>query len=148
MRAKLLSTAIASWAMASWASAVPAAPAPERIPFMKGLTTVRVATSPVGDYETLRTVTDVSDKGYRIVTTGESPADSGEGLIPVDIARNVRAVDQLHSRNMRLAWHTSDRENMTGNAPGLSCDLFTELHNAGKAELTYLYISAIAGFAM
>jgi OmpA-OmpF porin, OOP family len=119
-----------------------------RIPFVKGLTIVRVATSPVGDYETLRTVEDVSDKGYRIVTSGESPADSGEGLIPVKVVRNVRAVDQLHSRNVRIAWHTSDRENITGNVPGISCDIFADLRGTGKAEITYLGVGAVAGIAM
>jgi outer membrane protein OmpA-like peptidoglycan-associated protein len=149
MRAKLLPLAVA-WAIASgsiapWGSVEAAAP--ERIPFVKGLTTVRIATSPVGDYETLRTVTDVSDQGYRIVTTGESPADDGDGLIPVDLARNVRAIDQLHSRNVRIAWHTSDRENMTGNVPGVSCDIFTELRATGKAELTYVDVAALVGIA-
>jgi outer membrane protein OmpA-like peptidoglycan-associated protein len=146
MRVKLQLAAVVSWALASWGAQ--AAAAPERIPFVKGLTTMRIAISPVGDYETLRTVTDVSDKGYRIVTTGESPADSGEGLVPVDLARSVRAIDQLHSRNMGIAWHTSDRENMTGNVPGVSCDIFAELHSAGKAELTYLDVTALAGIAM
>jgi len=152
---KLHRAATISWAFASWAvvsSAVAPlrsaeAAAPERIPFMKGLTSVRIATSSVGDYETLRTVTDVSDKGYRIVTTGESPADDGDGLIPVDLARSVRAIDQLHSRNVRIAWHTSDRENMTGNVPGISCDIFTELQGTGKAELTYIDVAALAGIA-
>ena len=155
MRPKLQRSAIASCAVVSWTfvSSVIApwcsaeAAAPERIPFMKGLTTVRIATSPVGDYETLRTVTDVSDKGYRIVTTGESPADDGDGLIPIDLARSVRAIDQLHSRNVRIAWHTSDRENMTGNVPGISCDIFTELHGTGKAELTYIDVAALVGMA-
>jgi outer membrane protein OmpA-like peptidoglycan-associated protein len=118
-----------------------------RIPFVKGLTTVRVATSPVGDYETLRTVEEISDKGYRIVTSGEAPADSGEGLIPVTVVRNVRAVDQLHSRNVRIAWHSSDRESISGNVPGVSCDLFNELRANGKAELTYVNVTALAGIA-
>lgn len=117
-----------------------------RVPFVKGLTTVRAATSPVGDYETLRTVTDISDKSYRIVTSGEAPADSGEGLVPVTVARRVRATDQLHSRNVRIAWHSDDRESMTGNTPGISCDVFTELRTAGKSQITLLDLSIVGGF--
>src|SRR5262245_58776567 len=135
-------------ALAAAAAPNPAVPAatPERIPFMKGLTTVRIGTSPVGDYETLRTVSDLSAKGFQIVTSGEAPADDGDGLIPVTVTRNVRAVDQLHSRNVRIAWHSSDRPNMSGNTPGISCDVFSELKTAGKAEITLLSVIPNFGF--
>lgn len=110
---------------------------PIRIPFMDGLTTVRVSTSKVGDYETLRVVSGITATGYTTTTSGEAPADDGDGLIDVRVKRRVRMQDQLHSRNMRLAWHSTDRESMTGNVPGLSCDLFSELATQGKATLTY-----------
>jgi outer membrane protein OmpA-like peptidoglycan-associated protein len=117
-----------------------------RIPFVKGLTTVAVANSPVGDYETLRTITEINPKSYTLRRVGEAPADSGEGLIPIDLKRRVRAQDQLHSRNVRIEWHSSDRESMTGNAPGISCDLFQELRTQGQAQLTYISIG-LAGIA-
>lgn len=120
--------------------------APVRIPFVKGLTTVAVANSPVGDYETLRTITEINPKSYTMHRIGEAPADSGEGLIPIDLKRRVRAQDQLHSRNVRLEWHSTDRESMTGNVPGISCDVFQELRTKGTAQLTYISIGAVAGF--
>ena len=115
-------------------------PAPEamRIPFVEGLTTVRISASPAGDYETLRTVTNISDRGFTLQTVGKAPADSGGGLIDVDMKRRVRALDQLHSRNLRLIWHTDDRETLTGNVPGISCDLFQELRTRGQATLSMM----------
>lgn len=118
---------------------------PVRIPFVKGLTTVAVSNSPVGDYETLRTISDITGSGYTLHRVGEAPADSGEGLIPIDLKRRVRAKDQLHSRDVRIEWHSSDRESLTGNVPGISCDLFQELRSKGKAELTYVAIGTVDG---
>jgi outer membrane protein OmpA-like peptidoglycan-associated protein len=140
--------ALFALAMLATCGLAAASEVPVRVPFVKGLTTVRIATSSVGDYETLRTVTGVSGEGYSILTSGEAPADSGEGLIPVSVERKVRATDQLHSRNVRIAWHSSDREGMTGNTPGISCDVFGDLHSRGKAEITYLDVSALAGIAV
>lgn len=124
-----------------------AADAPS-IPFAPGLTVVSVVTGPTGDYEAVRTVAAVTDKGYRLTTSGEVPADDGNGFISLSHVRNVRTADQLHSRNVRLTWHSSDRENMTGNVPGISCDVFSELHRTGKSQLTYLNVTAMAGFAI
>lgn len=109
-----------------------------RIPFIEGLTTVRVGSSPVGDYETLRTVANITDGGFTLQTVGKAPSDSGEGLIDVKLKRRVRAQDQLHSRVLRLIWHSDDRESMTGNVPGISCDLFRELRSRNRASLGML----------
>src|SRR6185295_3847486 len=90
----------------------------------------------------------LTDKGYRLVTSGEVPADDGDGFISLSHVRNVRAADQLRSRNVRLTWHSSDRENMSGNVPGISCEVFGELRSTGKSQITYLYVTAMVGIAL
>src|SRR5262245_19805874 len=105
-------------ALSTTSLAAPSDSAPPRVPFVNGMTTVRTATSPVGDYETLRVWRDITATGYRTETSGEAPADDGDGLIDVKLNRRVRLQDQLHSRNVRIAWHSDDRESMTGNVPG------------------------------
>jgi outer membrane protein OmpA-like peptidoglycan-associated protein len=128
-------------------TALMAAPA-ERVPFVPGLTVISVVSAPIGDYEVLRTLDSVNAKGYRLVTTGDVPADDDTSFIPLSLARRVRAADQLHSRNVRLTWHSSDRENMSGNVPGLSCDVIAELRSTGKSQITYLYVVPVAGIAI
>jgi outer membrane protein OmpA-like peptidoglycan-associated protein len=125
-----------------------AAAALTQIPFVEGLTSVQVATSDRGDYETLRVIRSITDKSYAVVITGEVPADDDAGFITASVPRRVRFTDQLHSRKLRLAWHTMDRESMTGNVPGISCDIFHELRNSGFSDISFLEMVGAAGFPM
>jgi len=49
---------------------------------------------------------------------------------------------------VRLTWHSSDRENMSGNVPGLSCDVIAELRSTGKSQITYFLVMPVAGMAI
>lgn len=136
---------VAALLLASGASAADETP---RIPFVVGLTTVSVTTSKLGDHENLRVIDAIRDTSYRVVVTGEVPLDSGDGFMDADIPRVVRFADQVHSRNVRVAWHTMDRESMTGNVPGISCDIFQDLRRFGDAELAFLDLTMAAMFPM
>jgi len=137
---------LATTLLATSAVALETDPPVARIPFVNGLTTIAVSNSKVGDYETLRTIKNITGTGYTLHRIGEAPADSGEGLIPIDLKRRVRGQDQLHSRDVRIEWHSSDRESMTGNVPGISCDVFQELRGKGQADLSYVVIGGVGGF--
>jgi outer membrane protein OmpA-like peptidoglycan-associated protein len=124
--------------LGSWACVVSAAAPQPRIPFVEGLSSVRIGTSKVGDFETLRTVEQITERGYTLRTVGKAPADAGDFLTDVDSKRRVRANDQMSSRRLRYQWHSSDRETMTGNVPGISCALFQELRTRGEAAIEFM----------
>lgn len=134
MRALLV--ACGSWA-AGVASAAPAT-VPPRIPFVEGLTTVRIGTSEIGDFETLRSIVQITDRSYTLRTVGKAPADAGAFFTDVDFKRRVRANDQMNSRRLRYQWHSTDRETKTGNSPGMSCLVFNELTTRGSAPIEFM----------
>jgi outer membrane protein OmpA-like peptidoglycan-associated protein len=132
------------------ANAAPAADdavARVQIPFMVGLNTVRAVASDAGDYEILRVIDAIDPAGYRIVASGEVPADDGNGLLDVRIVRAVRAEDQLASRKMRVYFHTGDAEKFPGTVPGFSAAVVNDLRKTGKAPFTYLDVSMMFGMA-
>jgi outer membrane protein OmpA-like peptidoglycan-associated protein len=138
--------AILATAALMCAHSAPAVEAEPRIPFVEGLTTVSVSTSPIGDHENLRVISSIKDTSYRVVVSGDVPVESDDGFMDANVPRVVRFKDQLHSRNMRVAWHTWDRESMAGNVPGISCDVFHELRRLGAADLALLDLVVTAGF--
>lgn len=121
---------------------------PPRVPFMVGLTTVRAISDPRGDYESLRVVDTITASGYRIVLSGEAPADDGSGTSEVSVARRVRAEDQRSARRMRILFHTGDAEQFSGTVPGFSADMVTDLRKTGQTRITFLEIGALFGMTM
>jgi outer membrane protein OmpA-like peptidoglycan-associated protein len=119
-----------------------------RIPFVVGLSTVRAVTTPQGDYETVREIEAIDANGYRIVTSGEVPADNGSGTIEVSVVRTVRAADQLASRRMRTYFHSGDAQTFSGTVPGVSAAVVNDLRKTGKAQITYLDVGALFGMTI
>lgn len=134
-------------AMASAATAPAHGEAPPRIPFVVGLSTVRAATTPEGDYETLRVIEAIDANGYRIMASGEVPADDGSGMIEVRIPRRVRAEDQLGARKMRTFFHTADAQTLPGTVPGFSAAVVNDLRKTGQARFTFLDVGVMFGMA-
>lgn len=116
-----------------------------QIPFVVGLSTVRAATTPRGDYEMVRTIDAIDPNGYRIVASGEVPTDDGSGVIDVRIVRIVSTEDQLHSRRMRVYFHTGDEQKFPGTVPGFSAAVLQELRKTDHASFTYEDVSMLFG---
>jgi outer membrane protein OmpA-like peptidoglycan-associated protein len=130
-------------------AAAPTGSAPvARIPFVVGLSTVRAVSTPEGDYETLRVIESIDATGYRMVASGEAPADDGSGPLEVRITRAVRATDELHARKIRNYFHTGDAETFSGTVPGVSAAVINDLRTGGKAQLTYLDVGPVFGMSM
>jgi len=63
---------------------------------------------PAGDYESLRVITSIDPKGYRIIVSGEAPSDDGHELVRVSVGRRVLAADQAGSLRMRSYFRDDD----------------------------------------
>jgi outer membrane protein OmpA-like peptidoglycan-associated protein len=118
-----------------------------RIPFVVGLSTVRVVASEAGDYEMLRLIDSIDANSHRVVLSGEAPADDGTGLLEVRIVRVVRAEDQRASRKMRVYFHTGDAQVFPGTVPGFSAAVMNDLRKTGQAHFTYVDVSMMFGMA-
>ncbi len=118
---------------------------PVKIPFVVGLSTVRATTTPRGDYEMVRTIDAIDSNGYRIVASGEVPADDGGAAIDVRIARTVSNEDQLRAARMRVYFHTGDVERFPGTVPGFSTAMLTDLRSTDRASFTYEDVSVLFG---
>jgi outer membrane protein OmpA-like peptidoglycan-associated protein len=119
-----------------------------QIPFVVGLTIVRATSEPRGDYETLRVIDDIGANGYRVVFSGEVPADDDSGLMDIRIVRTVSATDQLSARKMRVYHHSGDMERFPGTVPGFSAAMLNDLRNLGKASFTYQRVNVVFGMSM
>jgi outer membrane protein OmpA-like peptidoglycan-associated protein len=118
---------------------------PARIPFVEGLTIVRAVSTPTAEYESIRTIRSVSDRGYLLNTASEVLDDFGT-MRELSITREVLAADQRDARKMRLYFHTNDRESFPGTTPGISRAVLLDLKTKGSAELTFLDVgSAFTG---
>jgi outer membrane protein OmpA-like peptidoglycan-associated protein len=93
---------------------------------------------PAGDYESLRVITSIDPKGYRIVASAEVPSDDGRELVKVSVNRRVLAADQAGSRRMRSYFHDDDEEVFPGTVPGFSASVINDLRKSGTAAFTYL----------
>ncbi|HVF16165.1 MAG TPA: OmpA family protein [Steroidobacteraceae bacterium] len=121
------------------------AKAAAKIPFVEGLTIVRAVSTPTAEYESIRTIRSLSEKGYLINTASEVLDDSGT-MRELSITREVLAADQREARKMRLYFHTNDPENFPGTTPGISRAILLDLKTQGSAELTFLDVgSALIG---
>ena len=141
----LLGCAMAVLSSAALAGATPVAPS-TRIPFIAGLTVVRATSEPRGDYENLLTITEISPAGYALQAAGEIPADDGSGLMKVNIVRRVRADDRRGARKIRSFFHTGDPEQFNGTVPGMSMVMLSDLHGAGRTQISFQQIGVLAGF--
>ena len=151
MRVNLLSCLLLAGtlnALASIATAADRAAPVVRIPFVEGLTTVRATSEPRGDYENLRVIDAITPAGYRLIASGEVPADDGSGLREISVVRHVRAEDQRSSRRMRTYFHSGDAEQFTGTVPGLSAAVLQDLRKTGRAQVSYLDVGAMFGMSM
>ena len=117
-----------------------------RIPFVVGLSAVRVIASEAGDYEMLRLIDSIDATGHRIAISGEA-ADDGKGLLEVRIVRVVRAEDQRASRKMRVYFHTGDAQVFPGTVPGFSAAVVNDLRTTGQSAFTYVDVSSTFGLA-
>jgi outer membrane protein OmpA-like peptidoglycan-associated protein len=116
-----------------------------RIPFVVGLTTVRAAVTPQGDYESMRVIDSIDANGYHLTSAGQVPADDGSGLMDATIERIVRAEDQRAARKIRIYFHTNDPPKFPNTVPGFSAAMVNDLRTDGKTEATYLDVHAFFG---
>lgn len=120
--------------------------APVRVPFVVGLTTVRSAVTPQGDYESMRVVDSISANGYHVTTSGQLPADDGSGeTLNTAIEREVGAEDQRSARRIRIYFHTNDPPKFPGTVPSFSAVVANELRTAGKAAVIYQDVQTFFG---
>ena len=121
---------------------------PVRVPFIVGLTTLRAVSTPNGDYETLRTIESIDASGYRIVVSGEVPADDGGEAVNVKVRRKISAADQAAAHRMRNYFHEDDDESFPGTVPGFSAATVKQLKTSAKAQMTYLDVQPFFGQTM
>lgn len=120
-------------------------PPPRLVPFVVGLTTVRSVSTPAGDYESLRVITSIDPRGYRIIVSGEAPSDDGSELVQVSVRRRVLAADQAASRRMRSYFHDGDDDVFPGTVPGFSAAVIRDLRSSGTAAFTFLDVGPVFG---
>ncbi len=121
------------------AAATGTAPA-VKVPFVVGLTTVSAASTNVGDYEVLSTITSIDASGHVVVKSGEAPQTKGGEPMSLAIPRKVLKADQASARKSRIYFHTSDPASFPGTVPGFSAAVVNDLRTTGKAVYTVLHV--------
>lgn len=124
------------------------AAAATRIPFVVDLKTVSVVTMPQGDFESLKIVDAIDARGYRIVVSGEAPADDGGKPLVIVVPRKVSAADQKSARKRRPYFHTGDGQSFPGTVPGYSTAMINGLRSIGKVSYTYVDVGVAFGMSV
>jgi len=128
------------------AAVAPPAAAATRIPFMVDLKIMSAVTMPQGDFESLKIVDYIDERGYRIVLSAEAPADDGGKPVLIVVPRKVSAADQKGARKRRPYFHSGAGKSFPGTVPGYSAAMINELRGSGK--VSYTYVDADARFGM
>jgi outer membrane protein OmpA-like peptidoglycan-associated protein len=144
LRSSRLAIAIATFAVccpAAIAGAAATGTAPvAKIPFVVGLTTVSAASTRVGDYEVLSTITSIDASGHVVVKSGDAPQTKGGEPMSLAIPRRVLKADQASARKNRVYFHTFDPESFPGTVPGFSAVVVNDLRTTGKTAFTVLHV--------
>jgi len=149
-RALVATCALAVYCAAPVVRAAVAQPtaAATRIPFVVDLKTVSAVTMPQGDFESLKIVDYIDERGYRIVLSAEAPADDGGKPVSIVVPRKVSATDQKGARKRRPYFHSGDGKSFPGTVPGYSFAMFNGLRDTGKVAYTYVEVGALAGMSV
>ena len=116
-----------------------AAESPNQIPFVIGLTTMRAVSGPLGDYETVQVLDEITAGSFKLVRSGEAPDDSGTTR-EITVSRRVRLEDLRTARTLRTYFHESDPEEFPGTSPLATTVMVNELRTTGKTTVTYLEV--------
>lgn len=113
-----------------------AADSSSQIPLVVGLTTMRAVSGPLGDYETVQVLEEISRASFKLVRSGEAPDDSGTTR-EISVSRRVRLEDLRTARTLRTYFHESDPEEFPGTSPLATTVMVNELRSAGKTTVRY-----------
>lgn len=120
------------------------APLKTAVPLRPGLTIVTAVADERGDYESIKRITAVTDKGVSLSYTADAPADDDESPGPAK-AREVRAkrtvlrADLQNAHEYIQEFGHSQPEVMAGaTALGVSTAVLTELKTKGETKLTVM----------
>jgi outer membrane protein OmpA-like peptidoglycan-associated protein len=116
---------------------VVAADSPIQIPLVVGLTTMRAVSGPLGDYESVQVLDEISQSSFKLVRAAEAPDDSGTTR-EISVSRRVRLEDLRTARILREYFHESDPSEFPGTCPLATTVMVNELRTAGKTKVTYL----------
>ena len=130
------------------AAVAPPIAAATRIPFVVDLKTVSAVTMPQGDFESLKIVDYIDERGYRIVLSAEAPADDGGRPVLIVVPRKVSAADQKGARKRRPYFHSGDGKSFPGTVPGYSAAMINALRSTGKVSFTYVDVEARFGMSV
>lgn len=116
-----------------------AADSPYQIPLVVGLTTMRAVNGPLGDYETVQLLDEITRASFKLLRAGETPDDSGTTR-EISVSRRVRFDDLRNARTLRTYFHESDPEEFPGTSPLATTVMVNELRSAGKTTVRYLVV--------
>ena len=121
-------------------------PAGANVPLCPGLTVVTAITHPVGDYESIKTITSIDTSGVHLKYSNEQPPlNVGGGLLVQKLLlnRSVRQSD-LRTSKLYLQWFgTNIPPEVPGTtAIGISSTVLSALKSKGEAELGMFDIPA------
>jgi outer membrane protein OmpA-like peptidoglycan-associated protein len=142
-RPLLLTVAIA----ACGASAIAQAPAKPAVPLRTGLTIVTAIAEHFGDYESIKRITAVDDKGYTLSYAADVPEDPDEDLGPgekptmreVRGTRTVLAADLQGAHEYVQKFGGQQPRILKGStALGVSAAVLTELKTRGESKITVM----------
>jgi outer membrane protein OmpA-like peptidoglycan-associated protein len=112
---------------------------PERVPLCSSLTIVTAITQPLGDYESIKTITSVDNSGVHLKYSNEQPPlNVGGGLLAQKLLlnRSIRQSD-LRTSKLYLQWFgTNIPTEVPGTtAIGTSSTVLSALKSKGEGEL-------------
>ena len=111
---------------------------PPRVPLVRGLTLVTaVSDPPVGDYESIVTVTRIgADGGVTVTVAGEVPVPGSRKTDQVSVERRVLGADLKTGRVYKYYFAADDPVEFPGTtAFGTSADVLNDLRRSGRTTL-------------
>ena len=116
-----------------------------QVPLVTGLTVMSaVASSRLGDYETVKVFSDLTATSAKVTISGEAADDSGE-VREIVVSRTLRREDMQNATTIRRFFHESDDEQYPGTVSEFSSAMIEQLRATGRTNITYLEIKPAFG---
>ncbi|MEP6732986.1 MAG: OmpA family protein [bacterium] len=135
-RAVVVGAVLATLVGSEGAEGQSVAGASPKIPLVPGLTLVKAARTPEGDYEAMTVISAISARGVELTVSGEVPSP-GQKPVSVNVTRLVRMADLKDARTYKYYFNTMDEAVFAGTtALGTSTSVIADLRSRGETKMT------------